>query len=281
MMNQNRYGYVIGLLILLVLVVGGLISARSKTSSDPRLQAYVSEETVRLSQDGFVKTYRNPQVGFSFDYPATFYVQAPSFPEEYLRDESLSDEQREEKSQNDTAVWRQLLAKINEGVVRGEGSAYKEIDVSVMDPNDLPTRAEEKENCEELKRLNPKLSPQEVCVVSSPTREDLQEEQDSIMSGVVGERTATLSKTLLGGVIVETGNVRGIRDLAMSSDTGDSVATFSAYTPDGKRITLSLWLAQDAPLDSVFSTEAERQQKAIEDPRNSAFDRTVFSFKFL
>lgn len=281
MNDTNRYGYVIGLFVLLALIVGGLLLARSNTSSDPRLQAYVSEESVRVSNEGFVKTYRNPQVGFSFDYPATFYLQTPSFPEGYLRDESLSDKQREEKFQNDNAAWRQLLAKINEGVVQGEGNAYKEIDVSVMDPNDFPTRAEEKENCEELKRLNPKLPPEEVCALPSPTQEDFEEEETSIKNGTVGERTLTFSKTLQGGVIVKTDNVRGIRDLVLSSDTGDYVAMFSTYTPEGKRVTLTMWLAQDAHPDETASDNATWLQKAIDDERNSAFDRAVFSFKLL
>lgn len=281
MNDNNRYGYVIGLFVLLALIVGGLLLARSNTSLDPRLQAYMSEETVLLSKDGSLKTYRNPQIGFSFDYPAAFYLQTPSFPEGYLRDESLSDEQREEKFQNDNAAWRQLLAKINEGVVQGEGNAYKEIDVSVMDPNDFPTRAEEKENCEELKRLNPKLSPEEVCALPSPTQEDFEEERASINNGAVGERTPTFYKTIPGGVIVETSELRGVRDLVLSSDTGDYVVMFSTYTPEGKRVTLSMWLAQDIHPNEIAPGDTAWLQKATDDPRNGAFDRAVFSFKLL
>lgn len=271
----------IGLFILLILVVGGYFLSQSPKTSDSTTGAYVSEESVRVSKDGLMKTYRNPQVGFSFEYPATLYLQVPSFPETYFQDESLSDEQREEKFQKDQEAWRNLLTKINNGVTRGEGSNYREIDVTVMDPADLPTRAEERAHCEDLKKMNPKLPPEEACVVSSPTQEDLAEEQALIASGVIGERTPAFSKTLLGGVIVKTDEVRGIRDLALSSDTGDYVAMFSTYTSDGKRITLTMWLPQDARPDVISPNDAQWLQKAVSDPRNSGFDRAVFSFKLL
>lgn len=275
--SVRRYGYGAGLVVVLALVAMGLSALRPGALFDDKTRAYVSEESVSVSVDGTTKTYTNPQAGFSFTYPAGFYLTTP-FPE-VSQDVSLTDDEREEKFQNDQQAWRDVLERINgDTIERGEGAAYEAIDISIIDPANLPTREEEKERCKEERRMNPQLSLEDACAPSLATHEDLEEERLSIESGTVGEKLPDLGKTIPGGVIVQTGSVRGVRGLFLSPDTGVYNATFSTYTADGKRVTLSLQLVQDTYPEIVSADDLLLKQKAIDDPRNKVLDGIISSF---
>lgn len=260
MNSYSRYGYVVGILTLLACIAVGLFFVRGDFSSND------------------LKTYSNTEHGFGFEYPSSFFVSTPL--PEASGDTSLSDEQREELFQEDLMVWQEESKKINKGVVEKMGDDHRTIYIEVMDPVDFPTRSEGAVLCEESQRLNPGLGV-EACFPNGITREDLEEEMSSIMTGVLGAETPVVHKVMPGGVVVEMNDIRGIRSLALSSDTGEYTAAFTTYNDRGERITLSLALVYDehppiiSPLDEVWL------QKAENDPRTKEFDDIISSFTLL
>lgn len=234
-----------------------------------------------VTRVGDTQTYTDMRYGFRFSYPASFQLLPPFF-DSSLNDISLSDVEREEVFQRDQQKWKKEFEKINQGVVRGEGDGINEILVTSYAATDFPTQAQEEENCKEEQRLNPQLSPEEVCALPSITQEDIIEEETAIRTGAIGDEVSTVYKGFPKGTIIETKGVRGIRGLWFSPDTGDYIASFTTYTKAEERISIEIWLAQSVTTSEGRSAyDTDWRAVAENDPRNRVLDEIISSFEFL
>lgn len=273
---ERRYAYVIGMLIVLAAIAVSLDAIQSPDGA---------EDVVVVSSDGASRTYTTTRYSFSFSYPANFYLMAPGFSEAYMFDDSLSDRARERRFQRDLNAWRAVLARINRGVVEGEGAAQRKIDVSVMDPDDFPTVEENAADCETEKRMNPHLG-EDACGLMPPTSDLFAAERALIEQTKEGQTVTGLQvlvdPSLHSGLIVASDSgVRGIRTFHMGKDVGDYIPSFITYGKNGERITVMIALTQDAYPEVISRDDQTWRQTALQDPRNAALDQIISSFTFL